>query len=98
MAILPRSRQSARHPGCCFDLFVDQFVHRRIDAADEKARHARETAGIAAGRGELLERREIGFRDLAVNRAGKKQRDVDIDSFAQNSAESRASRLRLPAP
>ena len=73
----------ARRVAFLFDLFVQQRIHERVNAADEETGHTGHLADVSAARRELLDARDIGFRHPLINLLRKKQRDIDIDAFTE---------------
>ena len=76
------------------DLFVEQFVDRGIDAADEKARHAGDLRNVAALGGQRLKAGQIGFDHLLVDGLREQQRDVDVDAVGDQIVDRRQAFLR----
>ena len=71
------------------DPLVDLLVDLRVDAADEKARHAGNAADVLAFREPALEPRDVGLGHRLVGVVGEQQRDVDVDAFADQRADRR---------
>jgi hypothetical protein len=76
------------------DAFLDQLVHRDIDAADEETRDAGDLPWITALRHEMLQARQIGLNNLLVDLLRKQQRDVDINALTEELTDRRQPRLR----
>jgi hypothetical protein len=76
------------------DSLVEQLIDRSVDAAHEKARHARHRRRIAAPDGSLLQARHVGLDDPLIDLARKQQRDVDVDAFRSQRMDRRQARRR----
>jgi len=64
------------------DLFVELFVDRAVDAADEKAGDAGDMGWIAAAGDMFLKTGKVGLGNLDIGLLREQQRDVDADALA----------------
>ena len=74
----------SRGIGFLLDLFAEERVDERIDAADEEAGDTRNFADLSTARRVDFQRIDIRPRNVFVHALRKQQRDIDIDTFAQH--------------
>jgi len=74
------------------------LVDGRIDAADEEAGDAANLGDVATGLRQLRKPRQIGLDHLLVDGDGEEQRDVDIQSLADQALDRGNAPPASPAP
>jgi hypothetical protein len=74
-------------------VLIDELVHRDVDTAHEKAGDACDLAGITTLGHEMLEARQIGLDNFLVDLLREQQRDIDVDSLADEAANRRQTGL-----
>jgi len=87
LALEPLQPRLLGRVGGCGDLFIELIVDQRVDAADEKARHAGNLMRVAALLGESLEPGNIGLGHVRIDLPRKQQGHVDVDPLADQGSD-----------
>ena len=66
-------------PHLSLDALAHARVDRRVDPADEEARHRRDPRDVPTVRQQLLQPRQVRVHHALVHLGGEQQRDVDVD-------------------